>query len=113
MSKTDIEKFVNETLKEIKGGLTKGFRIDDKVHFDIALVTNAKIKGKLDIKLVSIGSNLESQIVHRIKFSVIDEESQKKSQTLGKQMINDLMTTLQQLDSSQVIKYKPQNKKSK
>ena len=36
MSKAEIKKFVRETVKEIRDGLPEGFRIDDKIHFDIS-----------------------------------------------------------------------------
>ncbi len=102
MTKNQVEKFVNESLKDIQSGLPEGFRIDDKIHFDIARVTKGKAKGGIDIKLANIGSAIESQSIHRMKFSVVDEAAQQKSWKIGKQMITDFFSKLAQLDPENI-----------
>jgi len=89
--------------------------VDDKIQFDIALVTKSKAKGGIDIKLANIGSDIESQTVHRVKFSVVDEAAQQKSWKLGKQMLTGLFSGLAQLDPENVKQIthetKPANRK--
>jgi len=115
MIKNQIEKFVNDSLKNIQSGVPVGFRVDDKIQFDIALVTKSKAKGGIDIKLANIGSDIESQTVHRVKFSVVDEAAQQKSWKLGKQMLTGLFSGLAQLDPENVKQIthetKPANRK--
>ena len=62
MTKTDIQKFVGNSLDLIQFSLPKGFRI------------------------------------HRIKFSVIDEEAQKKSWNQDKKILGELFQNLSDLD---------------
>ena len=115
MSKSEIKKFVQETVKEIRDGLPEGFRIDDKIHFDILVVTSSKAKGGLDIKIASVGSDIESKNVHRINFSIVDEEAQAKAWKIGESILTKLFTNLAKLatDNENQITYetKPINKK--
>ncbi len=115
MSKSEIKKFVQETVKEIRDGLPEGFRIDDKIHFDIFVVTTSKAKGGLDIKIASLGSDLESKNVHRINFSIVDEKAQAKAWKIGESILTKFFTNLAKLDSenSNQITYeaKPIDKK--
>jgi hypothetical protein len=99
MSKAEIKKFVQETVKEIRDGLPEGFRIDDKIHFDISVVTTSKAKGGLDIKIASIGSDLESKNVHRINFSIVDEKAQAKAWKIGESILTKFFTNLAKLDT--------------
>lgn len=100
MSKNQIEKFVRNSLDSIQTGLPNGFRIDDKINFDIALITQGKTKGEIDIKLASVGSDIASQTVHRIRFSVVDEEAQKKSWKLGKEILGQILTSMANIDQN-------------
>lgn len=117
MSKSEIKKFVQETVKEIRDGLPEGFRIDDKIHFDISLVTTSKAKGGLDIKIASLGSDLESKNVHRINFSIVDEKAQAKAWKIGESLLTGLFANLAKLDSENTNQItheaKPINKKRK
>ena len=99
MSKAEIQKFVQETVKEIRDGLPEGFRIDDKIHFDISVVTTSKAKGGLDIKIASLGSNLESKNVHKINFSIVDEKAQAKAWKIGESILTKFFSNLAKLDA--------------
>lgn len=115
MSKSEIKKFVQETVKEIRDGLPEGFRIDDKIHFDILVVTSSKAKGGLDIKIASVGSDIESKNVHRINYSIVDEGAQAKAWKIGESILTKLFTNLAKLasENENQITYeaKPINKK--
>ena len=102
MSKSEIKKFVQETVNEIRDGLPEGFRIDDKIHFDISVVTTSKAKGGLDIKIASLGSDLESKNVHKINFSIVDEKAQAKAWKIGESMLTKFLTTIAKLDPENV-----------
>lgn len=111
----EIKKFVQETVNEIKDALPKGFRVDDKIHFDISVVTSTKAKGGLDIKIASLGSDLESKLVHRINFSIVDEEAQAKAWKIGESILTKFFSNLAKLDAENQLTYqaKPVKKKSK
>lgn len=115
MSKSEIKKFVQETVKEIRDGLPEGFRIDDKIHFDISVITTSKAKGGLDIKIASVGSDLESKNVHRINFSIVDEEAQAKAWKAGKSILTEIFSKLAQLDAqtSNQLTYNPKPKRKR
>lgn len=115
MSKSEIQKFVQETVKEIRGGIPEGFRIDDKIHFDISVVTSSKAKGGLDIKIASLGSDIESKNVHRINFSIVDEKAQAKAWKMGESILTKFFVNLAKLDaeSPEQIAFKPKPVKKK
>ena len=115
MSKSEIKKFVQETIKEIRDGLPEGFRIDDKIHFDISVVTTSKAKGGLDIKIASVGSDMESKNAHKINFSIVDEAAQAKAWKVGKSILTDIFSKLSQLDAqtSNQLTYNPKPKRKK
>ena len=115
MSESEIKKFVQETVKEIKDGLPEGFRIDDKIHFDISVITTSRAKGGLDIKIASVGSDLESKNVHRINFSIVDEEAQAKAWKVEKSVLTDIFSKLAQIDAqtSNQITTNPKPKRKK
>jgi type I restriction enzyme, R subunit len=66
MSKSEIKKFFQETVKEIREGLPEGFRIDDKIHFDISVVTNSKAKGGLDSAVKILGDDVLRKITFEL-----------------------------------------------
>jgi len=97
MAKSEIKKFVQETVKEIRSGLPLGFRIDDKIHFDISVITTSKAKGGLDIKIASVGSDIESRNLHHINFSIVDEEAQAKAWKVGESIITKFLIKMSKL----------------
>jgi hypothetical protein len=113
MSKSEIKKFVQETVKEIRDGLPEGFRIDDKIHFDISVVTTSKAKGGLDIKIASLGSDIESKNVHRINFSIVDEAAQAKAWKIGESVLTKFFTNMAKLDATNQVTYEAQPIKRK
>ncbi len=98
MSASEIQKFVQKSLEEVNAALPNGFRVDDKIHFDISLVTTAKAKGELDIKIASLGSDLSSQNIHRLRFSIIDEQAQLKGWQTGLSALKILFQQISKMD---------------
>ena len=105
MSKSDIKKFIQESLKQIENAPPKGFRIDDKIQFDISVITTEKVKGGLDIKIASLDSDIASQNIHKIKFSVIDVKAQKKGWIVAKKILTELSLKMSQIDQEQNPKH--------
>lgn len=107
MEKPELEQFISNTLNQIKSSLPEGFRIDDKVNFNVSVVTTSKINGGIDIKLANIGTNIESQIIHKVQFSIVDEVAQEKSMLQSKKMLGSILTDLAKLDTNKIIEHKP------
>src|SRR3989338_192372 len=113
MSKSEIKKFFQEKAKKKRGGLPEGFRIDDKINFDISVITTSKSSGGLDIKIASVGSDLESKNVHRINFSIVDEEAQAKAWKIGESVLTKFFTNMAKLDATNQVTYEAQPIKRK
>ena len=113
MEKSTVAKFVSESIEDIRSGLPEGFRINDKIDFEVSVITTEGADGKIDVKLASIGSNVASQNIQKIRFSVIDEKSQAKNMKQAKELLMRFMTGFAQLDTRmQEISYnsKPKHK---
>jgi len=111
MVETQIKKFIQESIKEIRESLPQDFRIDDKIHFEIAVVTDAKAKGGLDIKIASVGADTSSQNIHKLKFSIVDEKAQKKAWQMGCSIVTKVLAILSELDANQTKKIEKKAKK--
>lgn len=69
-----IQKFIREALRDIQKGTTKDFILGN-INFEVIITTRKSRGGKVDIKVVSGGMDLEDQITHRITFSVASKKS--------------------------------------
>ena len=98
MPSKQIKKFVQESIKEVREALPDGFRVDDKIHFDISVVTESKARGGLDIKIANLGSDLAAKNIHKIRFSIIDEKAQAKAWKKGESMMRKFIMSLAQLE---------------
>jgi len=112
-SGSEIKKFIQESLKEIRDALPEKFRIDDKIHFEISVVTASKAKGGLDIKIASVGSDVASQNIHKIRFSIVDEEAQAKAWKIGKSILMNVFSEIAELDKINQIEFKDLKKNKK
>ena len=76
-------------------------------------MTTSKAKGGLDIKIASVGSDIESKNVHRINFSIVDEAAQAKAWKIGESILTKFFTNLAKLDAANQITYETKPAKRK
>lgn len=98
MTNKDIEKFILETLNQIRSGVPKGCLINHEINFDISLITTKKAKGKFDIHIAGLSGNIDKQQVHRVKFSIIDEQSREKNIQQMREVLRGLIQEFKELD---------------
>jgi hypothetical protein len=119
-----VTDFVKETLKELSAGVPEKFRLDSKIFFELSVVSSKKKGGGVDIKVVSGSASQEVQNVQKIKFSVTNEESEKKDLKAAGAGIKALFSGFGDLvreypelmydeDKTQVIETKPTKRKKK
>lgn len=98
MPNKDIEKFVIETMNQIQSGVPKGCMLNHEINFDISLITTKNVKGKFDIHIAGISGDIDKQQVHRVKFSIIDEQSREKNIKQLREAIRGLVQEFKELD---------------
>ena len=99
--KQEIQEFVSNSIKQIKDALPEGFILDSKLDFDISVTTKADVNGKIDIKLVGLGTASETSQTHRLRFSIIDEKAQEKVAKQSLAMVNSFFTHLAKISEQQ------------
>lgn len=67
-----IKTFVNQTLKEINDGLPKGYDLTSSVDFELSVVNNTSKKGKIDVRVLSLGGDINAQNTQKVRFSIGD-----------------------------------------
>jgi len=98
MPNKEIEKFVLETMNQIQSGVPKGCMLNHEINFDISLITTKNAKGKFDIHIAGISGNVDKQQIHRVKFSIIDEQSREKNIQQLREPIRVLIQEFKELD---------------
>ena len=98
MPNKEIEKFVLETMNQIQSGVPKGCMLNHEINFDISLITTKKAKGKFDIHIAGISGDRDKQQVHRVKFSIIDEQSRDKNMQQIQVVLRGLFQEFKELD---------------
>lgn len=100
----EIKEFISKTIEQIKAALPNGFALDSKLDFNISLITTKKDKGGIDIKLAVVGRDYETQQVHNVRFSIINEKSQKKANEEALNFIRKFVQDIVSIDKKQNIK---------
>ena len=90
-------------ISKIKLHNFKGYKGDHEINFDISLITTKKAKGKFDIHIAGISGNVDKQQVHRVKFSIIDEQSREKNIQQLREPIRVLFQEFKELDRLEEI----------
>ncbi|MBN2094856.1 MAG: hypothetical protein JW727_02310 [Candidatus Aenigmarchaeota archaeon] len=114
----DVEKFVSETINQIKAALPEGYILNGNLDFEVSVATTQGKGGKIDLKLVGLGDSSDTQKVQKIKFSIVDERAQKKNLAQVSLFMKRIMEDLAKVDSLQNTpsldykeKAKPANRK--
>ena len=83
--------FVNKTIEEISKGIPKDYRLDTRLFFELSIVTSTNKNGKLTIKVLSGDIGQEIKNIQKIKFSVVNENSEKKDMITAKKGIKTII----------------------
>ena len=65
-----VKNFVNQTIKEIAEGLPKGYALTSNVNFELSVVNQKSGKGKIDLRVLSLGGDVSTQNAQKVSFSV-------------------------------------------
>lgn len=95
----DVKEFIAETVKEIKNGLPEGFSIAENIDFELSVTTIDEAKGKFGIAVASVGGNVKTQNLQKIKFSISDDNAQLKKIRQAKDFLKDLFVDMAVLDA--------------
>jgi hypothetical protein len=96
MRKNEIEEFIEQSIQQVKTAIPKGCLLGGKIDFDLSLITTKQGEGKIGIHLASIKGSSKVQQVHRISFSIIDEDSQAMILQQVRDMLQMLKSELSQ-----------------
>jgi hypothetical protein len=112
MEDEEIKEFVSKSVGQIKAGLPDGCSIEGKFDFDISLIATKEANGKIDLHLAGAGGSAQSQQVHRIRFSIVDDKAQQKGFALAKTAIRQFVQELAVLDPEyRQVEYRPKKAK--
>jgi hypothetical protein len=98
MDDGEIKEFVSKSIEQIKAGLPEGCSIEGKFDFEVSLITSKEANGKIDIHLVNLGANSQAQQVHKIRFSIVDDQAQKKNMKLAANMMQTIFQQMASLE---------------
>jgi hypothetical protein len=93
----DLEKFISETIKQVKSGTPNDCILSDNIVFDVSLVTDKKTDGKIGIFLASIEHTSSFNQVHRVRFAIADKKSRKENAIYLKNTMHDVMFEIAKL----------------
>lgn len=93
-----IADFIRKTVKEIQSGLPEGYELTDEISFDISVVTSESDKGKIDIKIASLGVERENQSVHTISFGVVNSKTLEQKEQSYFTIVEKGLKLLQTID---------------
>jgi len=90
-----LKQFIQRAIKEINEGLdNSGWELNDEMEFEIALASHESVNGKIDIRVVSIGEDKNTQSDHKVKFKIF--HTSKRAANYGAQ-VNGFGTTLKKM----------------
>ena len=94
MSKNEITEFIKQSIGQIKSGLSEGLALGGNFDFDISVATTKHKGGRIGISLANAGISSDTQQVHRIRFSIVDEKSREKNIQQIRKVLKDLKSEL-------------------
>jgi len=92
-----LTNFVKRTIEELSGGLPKNHRVDSRLFFELSVLTSVNKKGGIDIKVASGDISSETQNLQKIKFSVVNEISEKKDMAMAKKGLKNLFSSIAEI----------------
>ena len=93
----DLEKFISETIEQVKSGTPDDCILSDNIYFDVSLLTDKKTNGKIGISLASIEHTSSSNQVHRVRFAIADKKSREENAIYIKKAVYDIMSEISEL----------------
>jgi len=105
----EISEFISQSIGQIKKGLSDGYSVEGRFHFDISVTTGKDKAGNIGLQLAGIGLRSNTHQTHRIQFSIIDEKSLEKNILQARNLLKDFGQDMIELE--QLEKKKPGLKK--
>jgi len=93
----DLEKFISETIDQVKSGTPNDCILSDNIVFDVSLVTDKRTDGRIGISLAGIEHTSSINQVHRVRFAIADKKSRKENAVYIKRIIHDFVFELKEL----------------
>jgi len=94
---TKLTKFVKKTIEDLSKGLPSNYRLDTRLFFELSVVTSTNRKGGLDIKVLSGDAGKEVKNIQKIRFSVVNEISEKKDLIVAKKGLKAIFSSVAEL----------------
>jgi len=90
MADIDLKSYIESALKDIREGSSKEFTIQGPIEFELSTITSKNKEGKIDIKVLELGSDVNVQNIQKLKFQVYNKEDLNLRKTLAEtQLIRD------------------------
>jgi hypothetical protein len=94
---TDLEKFIFDTIEQVKSGTPDDCILSDNIYFDVSLLTDKKRNGKIGISLAGIEFTKSSNQVHRVRFAIADKRSREENAIYLKKTMHDIFSEINEL----------------
>lgn len=78
-----IKTFIRQSLKEIQDALPKDFDVMGNINYDLSVVTTKSKRGKADIRVLSLGGQVDVRNIQRISFAVGNPKKNKETAIEG------------------------------
>lgn len=77
--KPRIKDFIEHVFSELKEASPEGYTLNEEVEFEISVVNQANVDGKIDLKIASLGATDTNEAVQKIKFVYSNAEQAAKN----------------------------------
>ena len=70
----ELDKFVKQTLENIKSAVDGDYAIEGSINFELSMGVTKSIDGGFDIKIIELGNKVSHEIVQTVSFSVVSKD---------------------------------------
>jgi hypothetical protein len=107
--KVKLDEFINQTISDINKGLPDGWEVNQEIHFEVSLISEAKAGGKVDIKVVNLGANIDYREIQYVNFSVVNSKNKERNESQQVHNAKEIMGSIITLGKpkKQIRKKKP------
>ena len=102
MPDIDLSSFIGSVLEGIKDGASEEFTIQGPIEFELSTITTKSKDGKVDVKVLELGAEVNIQDIQKIKFQVFS-----KSDLGLKKTAADIRFTTEENSRRWSVGYKP------